>query len=177
MTYCRRFVVLLFSIATFSQLSPTIAINQECVDKSIGLPPAGGADLDAFTTIILSRCDLVSDCAVDLESWSTNGDPNFASTCGSAGGEVYEIDGVLTCDSIDFDGATKFILNNIKACYAKVCTPSDAKANWESALSSSDSSCVYQGTVTSGTMMVGFSTTTTLFAAVSAALFVLVGIF
>jgi hypothetical protein len=177
MTCRRRFIALLFSIATFSQLSPTIAINQECSDKSVGLPPAGGLDLDEFATIIASKCNGISDCTVDLESWSTNGDPNFASTCVSAGGEVYDFDGVLTCPSIDSDGVTKFILNNMKPCYAKVCTVSDAKADFEAGFTASDSSCAFQGIITSGSMMVGISSSTTLFAAASAALLALVGIF
>jgi hypothetical protein len=172
----RRFIVLLYSIVTFSQLSPTIAFSQECVDKSVGLPPAGGLDPNVFETILASRCNGISDCAVDLESWSTNGDPNFASTCVSAGGEVFEIDGVRTCPSFDFDGVTSTALNNMKFCNAKVCTLVDVKELFEYGFIRSGTSCAFQGTITSGSMTVGISTTA-LFAAASAALLVLVGVF
>lgn len=168
MIYSRQFIVLLFSIATFSQLSPTIAVTQECNDKSVGLPTSAGSS--SLATIIETQCSSsTSDCTVDLTSWSTNGDQNFDSTCSSAGGEVHEIDISFTCPSADADGSTKFSYNNLKGCQAKVCTVDEIEADYRTFFAASlPYSCtglVVTGT-SGGSKILSFSTA--LFAAVSA---------
>ena len=130
MIYHRRFVTLLFTIATLSQLSPSIASFEQCVDQSEGLPP--GEQTTDVIDVIYSQCPNLSPgstCTFDGASWSTNGDPNFSGTCAVAGGQVYELDVTLSCyTGLDAGGLTKTIVNNMKACVAKVCTIDDVKA-------------------------------------------------
>lgn len=123
MIYCQSFVVLLFSIVAFSQLSPTIASDQSC---SRVIPSRN--DTLVLDKLFNSTCvgffDFV-DCTIDLNSYSTNGDPNFVSTCNSAGGEVYNVDSIGKCPSNDSDNVTKLTINNEQQCWAHVC---DARA-------------------------------------------------
>lgn len=71
MNYRHRFIVSLLSIASFSQLSPTVAVNKECIDQIRRLPVTPGVDYSILKLLVLDQCEeSVSDCNVDR---STNG--------------------------------------------------------------------------------------------------------
>jgi hypothetical protein len=84
MIYYRQFIVLLFSLASFSQLSPTIAFSQRaCINMILGFDPVESVDYSVLETLILDQCDGKNDCDVNLTSWSTNGlgGENFKRMC------------------------------------------------------------------------------------------------
>jgi hypothetical protein len=64
-------------------------------------------------------------CTVDFSSNSTGGDyKNFANTCATAGGEVYEVDYTVTCP-FGVGATIDLNVNNLFTCAAKVCTSDD----------------------------------------------------
>ena len=163
MIYRRRFVTLLVTVATLSQLSPTIASYQECIDQTADLPN------DKVETDVLgainSQCPNLSPgstCTFDGASLLIDGDPNFSGTCAVAGGQVYELDVTLGCHTdLDAGGLTKTIINNMKGCAAKVCTIDDVKALAEMSFASMfGGHCLVDSvSVSAASMMMRVSTT------------------
>ena len=177
MIYRPRIVALLFAVAAFSQLAPTTASYQECISASVTGLPVSGISSSSIQAAAASQCPNLSsgiDCTIDATSLSTNGDTNFASKCAAAGGEVYDTDMSLTCQSQDADGVTKTTLNNVLFCAPKICTVDDIKTLWQQAFQGSDGTCtVAILSVTSGSMAMSVSTTT-LFVAMAVGIFSLI---
>jgi hypothetical protein len=119
MIYSRRFIPLLFSIATFLQLSPTIAANQACVNAILAYPTTASIDYSALKSLVNGQCAGKNTCSVDLSSWSTNGlsVEDFEDECNAAGGIPNNLvdDFVITCPSL----TSRFL--NIKLCIPDNC--------------------------------------------------------
>jgi hypothetical protein len=120
MIYNRRFFALLFSIATFLQRSPTIAVNQVCVDAILAYPTTASLDYSELQPLISAECEGKKTCTVDLSTWSTNGlsDQDFADQCGAAGrvtADDSSDDVVINCPSL----AATF--TNLKLCFPAEC--------------------------------------------------------
>lgn len=92
MIYCRQFIVLLFSVIAISQLSPTIAFSQECIDDTLGFPLTERVNSTQLRKGILDTCDGENNCYLDLSTISTNGQggQNFARMCSKLNGTVYD---------------------------------------------------------------------------------------
>ena len=103
MTYCPQFIVFLVSIAAFSQLSPTTAFSQQCIDGTLQFAVTAGVNYDALRKLILDKCDGTNNCDVDLTDWSTNGlgGQQFASMCDAVNGTTF--------DGTDSDGEKGFL--------------------------------------------------------------------
>lgn len=166
-------VALLFTLAAFLHLSPTIASIEECAQQSQGLPTLSTSSL---ATSLAAQCpnlatDPTSDCVVDAT------DSNFANSCKNAGGEVYDYDFTISCPSSSAaDGTQTYTVSNFYFCTAKVCTLDDMNANAASSSSSSfgDGCTATKFAIASGSMAIRVSTT--LIGALVAGLLFLVGV-
>jgi hypothetical protein len=144
MMFLSRRVVLIFALVLISlQPSPTAGSLQECSDQSAAIPVFTGSDSE-LEDLVSSECPSYpsDDCVVDVSSWSTDGDQNFASTCAGEEGTVFDVDTTTTCSSDA--GTSVLVLLNQKLCGGIVCTPD----NVADLLTYEDTSCTKTSIVT-----------------------------